>query len=84
MERNGKKITGSGVSKKTLLHLQKYQQLAETAVEKEQAENHRLGIPNWHSVNGKITNDQESVNGFKDKSERRSPRKASDKLTRPR
>ena len=54
MAKNGKKIADNGVSEKTLRHLQKYQKLAEVAVEKAQAENRRLGIPNWYSVNGKI------------------------------
>lgn len=65
----------SRMSKKTLRHLQKYQSLAENAVEKAQAENRRLGIPNWYSVNGKIVNDQESSDGFKDKATIGSPKK---------
>ncbi len=75
MAKNGKKIADNGVSEKTLRHLQKYQKLAEVAVEKAQAENRRLGIPNWYSVNGKIINDQESANGFKDKATIGSPKK---------
>lgn len=75
MEKNGKKIATNGMSKKTLRHLQKYQSLAENAVEKAQAENRRLGIPNWYSVNGKIVNDQESANDFKDKATIGSPKK---------
>ncbi len=82
MEKNDKKIAKNGVSEKTLRHLLKYQQLAEVAVEKAQAENRRLGIPNWYSINGKITNDQESANGFKAKAAVGLPKKKSSKSDR--
>lgn len=75
MEKNGKKVTQNGVGEKTLRHLLKYQRLAEVAVEKAQAENRRLGIPNWYSINGKITSDQESANGLEEKDAVESPKK---------
>ncbi len=80
MAKNGKKIAKDRVAEKTLQHLLKYQQLAEVAVEKAQAENRRLGIPNWYSVNGKIINDQESANSFQEKALANLPKKEVKKI----
>ena len=37
----------------------KMQQIATEAVQKAQAENRRLGLPNWYSINGHIVSDLE-------------------------
>lgn len=35
------------------------ERIGNAAVHKAQAENRRLGIPNWYSINGRIVSDQE-------------------------
>lgn len=58
MEKNGDNINKLD-SAKTLRRILKNQRIANSAVSKAQAENRRLGIPNWYSINGKIVNEAE-------------------------
>ncbi len=48
------------VSDETLRKAIEYQRIGNAAVHKAQAENRKLGIPNWYSINGKIISDQDS------------------------
>lgn len=47
------------VSDETLKNMLRNQTLASRAVDKAQAENRALGIPNWYSINGEIVSDQQ-------------------------
>lgn len=40
-------------------------EIGNIAVQKAQAENRRLGIPNYYSINGKIVSDQELMKAAK-------------------
>lgn len=53
-----KKENGS-VSEATLRKAIEIERIGNRAVHKAQAENRRLGIPNWYSINGKIISDIE-------------------------
>lgn len=41
----------------TLREILRMQKIAMAAVQKTQAENRKLGIPNWYSINGRIISD---------------------------
>lgn len=56
---NGTQENGQGVSERTLRNFIKDLAIANTAVQKAQEENRRLGIPNWYSINGEIVSDIE-------------------------
>lgn len=58
-ETNGKVKKQSEPSEKTLRKMLKFQQIANAAVQKAQDENRKLGIPNWYSIGGIITSDQQ-------------------------
>lgn len=47
------------VSDETLRNMLRNQTIASRAVDKAQAENRALGIPNWYSINGEIVSDQQ-------------------------
>ncbi len=55
--KNGKQ--NGTVSEKTLRDMLRDQRIAASAVEKAQAENRRLGVPNWYSIGGEIVSDKE-------------------------
>ena len=58
MAKNGQKIEKtSEVSNETLRNMIRNQKIANAAVQKAQAENRQLGIPNWYSINGEIISD---------------------------
>jgi hypothetical protein len=59
VETNGKLNKQGKPSEKSLRKMLKFQQIANTAVQKAQEENRKLGIPNWYSINGVIISDQE-------------------------
>jgi hypothetical protein len=50
---NGQKLTPE-----TVRRFLEMQRLGNIAVRKAQAENRRLGIPNWYSINGVLVSDQ--------------------------
>lgn len=61
MADNGQNIvTASEPDAATLREILRMQKIAVAAVHKAQAENRRLGIPNWYSINGKIVSDLQS------------------------
>ncbi len=61
MADNGQNIvTKSEPDAATLREILRMQKIAVAAVHKAQAENRRLGIPNWYSINGKIVSDLQS------------------------
>lgn len=47
------------IGETALRHAVELERIGNAAVRKAQAENRRLGIPNWYSINGRIVNDQE-------------------------
>lgn len=55
--KNGKQ--NGTVSEKNLRDMFRDQRIAASAVEKAQAENRRLGVPNWYSIGGEIVSDKE-------------------------
>ena len=55
--KNGKQ--NGTVSEKTLRDMLRDQRIAASAVEKAQAENRRLDVPNWYSISGEIVSDKE-------------------------
>ena len=60
MARNGNKIIENGkVKPETLIKAAELQRIGNRAVKKAQAENRKLGIPNWYSIDGIIVSDQE-------------------------
>ena len=61
MAKNGRKLNGT-VRGETLREMIEFQRVGNRAVHKAQQENHRLGIPNWYSIGGKIVSDQEISN----------------------
>lgn len=64
---NGNGKNGQGVSDRTLRNFIKDLAIANSAVQKAQEENRRLGIPNWYSINGEIVSDIELANRDKSK-----------------
>jgi hypothetical protein len=46
------------INLETLRRLLELQRLGNFAVRKAQAENRRMGIPNWYSINGMLVSDQ--------------------------
>jgi hypothetical protein len=58
MAKNGKKIAKTDTDE-SLKEILEYQKIGNRAVHKVQAENRRLGIPNWYSINGQIISDIE-------------------------
>ncbi len=61
MAENGRKLNGT-VSDETLREMIDFQRIGNRAVHQAQEKNRRLGIQNWHSINGKIVSDQEISN----------------------
>ena len=55
--KNGKQ--NGTVNEKTLRDMLRDQRIAASAVEKAQAENRRLDVPNWYSIGGEIVSDKE-------------------------
>lgn len=49
------------INAETLRRLLEMQRMGNQAVRKAQAENRRLGIPNWYSINGVLVSDQPAV-----------------------
>ena len=60
MAKNGELKNNRTASDETLRKAIEYQRIGNAAVHKAQAENRKLGIPNWYSINGKIISDQDS------------------------
>ena len=52
---------GQPIKLETLRRLLEMQRLGNLAVRKAQAENRRLGIPNWYSINGVLVSDQSAA-----------------------
>ena len=55
------------VSESTLRDFANDLSIAQSAVQKAQEENRRLGIPNWYQIDGKIVSDIELANDSKSK-----------------
>lgn len=49
---------GQQINPETLRRLLEMQRTGNRAVRRAQAENRRLGIPNWYSINGVLVSDQ--------------------------
>lgn len=47
------------ISDETSRSMLRNQTIASRAIDKAQAENRALGIPNWYSINGEIVSDQQ-------------------------
>ena len=63
--------TNISVTEETLRESLRMQRIAAAAVQKAQAENRRLDIPNWYCINGHIVSDIEIEQLAVQKAERR-------------
>ena len=71
MAQNGKNgQVKKTVSEETLREILEIQRIGNRAVHRAQAENRKLGIPNWYSINGEIVSDVQIAEMNKRKKEK--------------